>query len=58
MGEVMDVPEVAEWLHYHPKTVQRMAKDGQIPAKKVGGEWRFMRVDLERWLRSDDRRKP
>lgn len=51
MDELLRVGDVAAWLHYHPKTVQRMAKQGTIPAKRVGGEWRFLRSELERWMR-------
>lgn len=50
VGEVLVAAEVAAWLQYHVKTVQRMAKEGTIPAKRVGGEWRFLRSALLRWM--------
>lgn len=50
-NEVWTAHDVSRWLGYHIKTVQRMAKEGKIPAKRVGGEWRFLRRELLRWMR-------
>jgi excisionase family DNA binding protein len=35
----------------HPKTVQRMARNGQIPAYRVGRFWRYRASELSDWLR-------
>ena len=48
--KVMTSVEAAEFLKMHVKTVCRLAKEGKIPAKKVGSEWRFLRPVLEKWL--------
>jgi excisionase family DNA binding protein len=48
--KVMTSVEAAEYLKMHVKTVCRLAKEGKIPAKKVGSEWRFLRPVLEKWL--------
>ncbi len=50
LSQVMTSVEAAEYLKMHVKTVCRLAKDGKIPAKKVGSEWRFLRSVLDRWL--------
>ena len=49
-GEIMTVEQAAEFLHCHPKTVYRMVKAGQIPAFKLGSDWRFRRDVLDRWI--------
>ncbi len=49
-NQVMTSVEAAEYLKMHVKTVCRLAKEGKIPAKKVGSEWRFLRAVLDRWL--------
>ena len=49
-GKVMTSVEAANYLKMHVKTVCRLAKEGKIPAKKVGSEWRFLRSVLEQWL--------
>ena len=33
--------EAAKLLKIHPKTLQRMARQGRIPAKHIGDLWRF-----------------
>ncbi len=49
-SQVMTSVEAADYLKMHVKTVCRLAKEGKIPAKKVGSEWRFLRGVLDRWL--------
>jgi excisionase family DNA binding protein len=48
--QVMTSVEAAEYLKMHVKTVCRLAKEGKIPARKVGSEWRFLRAVLDKWL--------
>ena len=50
VSQVMTSVEAAEYLKMHVKTVCRLAKEGKIPAKKVGSEWRFLRSVLDKWL--------
>jgi len=50
MAEVMTSVEAAQYLKMHVKTVCRLAKEGKIPARKVGSEWRFLRSVLDGWL--------
>ncbi len=48
--QVLTSVEAAEYLKMHVKTVCRLAKEGKIPARKVGSEWRFLRSVLDSWL--------
>lgn len=48
--EILTLPEVAILLKVAEKTVYTMAQRAQLPAFKVGGQWRFKRVDLDRWI--------
>jgi len=50
IGQVMTSVEAAAYLKMHVKTVCRLAKEGKIPARKVGSEWRFLRNVLDNWL--------
>ena len=50
VGQVMTSVEAADYLKMHVKTICRLAKDGKIPARKVGSEWRFLRTVLDAWL--------
>ncbi len=48
--DTLTVDEAARLLHLHPKRVQAMARDGRIPASRVGRKWLFQRADLLRLL--------
>jgi excisionase family DNA binding protein len=41
VGRLLTPAETAERLSLHPKTVVRMARDGRLPAVKIGTGWRF-----------------
>jgi len=49
--EVMTIQEAADFLRCHPRTLQKMAIRGEIPAKKVGSLWRFSRQRLQEWMK-------
>jgi len=34
----------------HPKTVQRMARRGDLPAYRIGKYWRYKASELTAWL--------
>jgi excisionase family DNA binding protein len=46
----MDVKDTARYLKLNHMTVYKMAQQGNIPAFKVGGAWRFKREVLDDWL--------
>lgn len=48
--EILTLPEVALLLKVAEKTVYTMAQKTQLPAFKVGGQWRFKRIDIDRWI--------
>jgi excisionase family DNA binding protein len=41
MATVLPLEDVAQFLHVHPSTIYRLLKSRQIPAFKVGRDWRF-----------------
>ncbi|HEV3113512.1 MAG TPA: helix-turn-helix domain-containing protein [Candidatus Binataceae bacterium] len=47
---VMTLHEVAQFLRCHESTVYRLTKRGQIPAFRLGSEWRFLRSKVEQWI--------
>ncbi len=54
--EIFTLPEVAQLLRVAEKTVYTMAQKGEVPAFKVGGQWRFRRTDLDAWIDAKTRR--
>lgn len=49
---IMTAKTLATYLKVHPLTVMRYAREGKIPAFKIGEEWRFHRKYIDRWLKS------
>jgi len=49
--DIMTAKEVAEYLNLHVFTVHKYARQGKIPAFKIGTDWRFHRKFIERWIR-------
>lgn len=49
-NDIMTIEEVAQYLKLQPQTVYKWAQEGQIPAAKLGKEWRFRRSLLDEWI--------
>ncbi|MBZ0269287.1 helix-turn-helix domain-containing protein [bacterium] len=49
--EIMDISEAASYLNIKKGTLYRLAKAGQIPGTKIGGQWRFKRERLDELFR-------
>ena len=47
-----DSYQAAAFLGVHPKTLQKMARDGRVPAHRIGTLWRFRISELDEWLRT------
>ena len=48
--EILTTKEVAEYLDIHPLTVHKYARQGKIPAFKIGTDWRFHKRYIEKWI--------
>ena len=57
-GEILTLEEVAAFLKAGKRTVYRFAQNGDIPAFKLGGTWRFRRSELERWIDENSNQRP
>jgi excisionase family DNA binding protein len=47
--DVLTIRDVAEYLKVN-ETVYNLARKAQITGFKVGGQWRFRRADINRWV--------
>lgn len=50
VDEIMTIEEVARYLSLHELTVRRLAREGEIPAFKIGRQWRVKKDLLDRWI--------
>lgn len=49
--DILTLDEVAVYLKAGKRTVYRLVTNGQIPAFKLGGTWRFSRRQIEGWIK-------
>jgi excisionase family DNA binding protein len=47
---LLDSVEAASLLRIHPKTLQRLARNGEIAGVQIGKLWRFRASVLNSWL--------
>jgi len=48
----LNVDELSEYLDASLSTVYKLAQTGEIPAQKVGRQWRFSRERIDEWIAS------
>src|SRR3954452_17998300 len=48
--EVLSPAEVADLLQVEDSVVEDLAEAGELPGRKIGGEWRFSRTAILEWL--------
>jgi len=51
-SRVLTVQEVSSYLRVHPSTIYRMLKKNQLPAFRVGSDWRFTVEAIDKWRAS------
>ena len=54
--QLLTLIEAAQLLHVSTKTLQRMIRSGDLPALKVGGQWRLRESQLISWIESREGR--
>ncbi len=54
--DVLDSFAAAWFVGGHVETLRRLARKGEIPAYKVGKDWRFSKTALQEWMRSHQAR--
>jgi excisionase family DNA binding protein len=48
--DVLTVAELASWLQVDEHAVAELAEQGELPGRKLAGEWRFAREAVLDWL--------
>ena len=50
MSAFLTTEEVLGCLKVNPRTIYRLIKSGELPAVRIGRQWRFRRSDLDEWI--------
>ncbi len=53
--KLLTTRELQERLQLDRVTIYRMVREGELPALRVGGQWRFSNDAITTWLRQQDR---
>ena len=48
--DVLTVPQLAEWLQVGESAIAELAEAGELPGRRLAGEWRFARDAVLDWL--------
>ncbi len=51
--DFMTIEELTRQLGRDRREVERLVSRGRIPGRRVGGEWRFNRVEITQWLETE-----
>ena len=49
-SRIMTTAETARYLRIDRSTLYKMVGKGQIPAFKIGGDYRFDRDEIDKWM--------
>ena len=52
MQDLLTIKEVAKLLRLSPQTLYKMLEHGEIPAMRIGKQWRFERDSVRDWLQT------
>ena len=54
---IMTVQQVADFLQVNKSTIYRMVHNDELPAFRLGGDWRFDRKRIEEWCHRQTRKE-
>jgi excisionase family DNA binding protein len=49
-SEILTLYQVTRYLNCHRSTVYRLIQQRELPAFRLGSDWRFRRADLDKWI--------
>lgn len=55
LAAFLTTEEVLAYLKVNPRTIYRLIRTGELPAVRIGRQWRFRQSDLDEWL---ERQRP
>ena len=52
--QVLTIEELSDYLKVPVSTLYKLAREGSVPAVKVGKHWRFHKDAIDRWMSRRD----
>ncbi len=56
-SRLMTVRDLSQYLHVHTSTIYRMLRQREIPAFRIGSDWRFNIESVDRWCSEQSEHK-
>lgn len=50
MPDLLTAKQLAEYLQLSSRSIYRLLERGEVPATKIGGQWRFRKSDVDQWI--------
>ena len=57
-GEVLTLSEVAAYLRVAEKEILALVERDELPARRIGNDWRFLKSAVALWLQTGTTAKP
>jgi excisionase family DNA binding protein len=57
-SKILTVRDLSIYLRVHPSTIYKMLKKNQLPAFRIGSDWRFSVEAIDQWLASAEEGAP
>lgn len=54
MDEILTIKEASQFLKIGKTTLYKLARNGEIPGRKVGREWRFVKDKIIEWVKGNN----
>jgi PTS system nitrogen regulatory IIA component len=48
--DLLTAKQVAEYLQLSQRSIYRLLERGELPATKIGGQWRFRKTVIDEWI--------
>jgi PTS system nitrogen regulatory IIA component len=58
MPDLLTAKQLAEYLQLSSRSIYRLLERGEVPATKIGGQWRFRKADVDQWIDLNASRLP
>jgi excisionase family DNA binding protein len=52
----MTLDELAVYLKIPKSTLYKLVQEGRVPGQKLGKQWRFGKLAIDRWLDSEQKK--
>jgi len=58
LPRVMTVRDLSKYLRVHPSTIYKLLRIGDLPAFRIGSDWRFNAEVIDRWCLERNMKAP